>query len=93
MGDVDEDSGVQYLETNFGTNVLSSNNFYEIESGFVSAGGSKKQAISSISNSPPSSAKQNFDSSNSDVYLVTVKKITTGDSANVDISMQWREIY
>ena len=99
--DVDNDSGVQYLETGFDTNVLSSANFdfYEIESGFVAGGGNNpNQAISSIANSPPSSAKQNFiaqnfDSTNSDVYLVAVKRITAGNNANVDVSMQWREIY
>jgi len=68
-------------------------------SGFVPSG-SSQNSLSPVSTGGISTAKkniitQNFDSTNSEVYVVVVRTITTAgnQSATVAAALQWREIY
>jgi len=68
-------------------------------SGFVPSG-SSQNSLSPVSTGGISSAKkniivQNYDSSNSEVYAVVVRTITTAgnQAATVAAALQWREIY
>ena len=94
---VDNDSGVQY---NFGATSLT-NLGTAIANGMVPAsqtGGSTQQLTSAVSQLAGSTARQNliaqnFDSTDSQVYLLYVRNIDTTAATNVYAGMQWREIY
>ena len=67
--------------------------------GFVPAGASQN-SLSPVASGVLTAAKkniivQNFDSSNSEVYVVVVRTITTAgnQTASVGAALQWREIY
>jgi hypothetical protein len=70
----------------------------EIDGGFVAAAtqGSQKTGGAPAANQPSSAKKnyivQNFDSSNSEVFCIVVKNLTSS-STNVGAAIQWREIY
>jgi hypothetical protein len=67
--------------------------------GFVPAGASQN-SLSPVSSGALTAAKkniivQNFDSTDSEVYVVVVRTITTvgNQTASVGAALQWREIY
>ena len=71
----------------------------EFASGFVPSGASQN-SLSPVSSGTLSAAKkniivQNIDSSNSEIYVLVVRTITTtgNATANVAAALQWREIY
>lgn len=70
----------------------------ELDNGYVSAStqGSQKTGGSPGANLPSSAKKnyivQNFDSSNSEIYIVAVTNIGAS-STDVGVGIQWREIY
>ncbi len=92
--DIDEESGVQFT-TSF---AIPTDNIFTLETGYA-AGDSQgnKNFANSGGNLPPISAKQNyivqnFDSNNSEAYILTAKRLGTNTSS-INASMQWREIY
>ncbi len=92
----DSDSGCEYCVN---ANTYDSANGDMLLSGFVPSG-SSQNSLSPVSTGGISTAKkniitQNFDSTNSEVYVVVVRTITTAgnQSATVAAALQWREIY
>jgi len=92
--DVDTDSGVQYNVT-----ATAYTDGDEIDNGWVGAStqGSQKAGGAPSSN-PPSTAKknyivQNYDSSNSEIYVVAITNLDNAQSTEVGVGIQWREIY
>lgn len=92
---VDDDSGVEYMA---GATAFTDGD--EMDSGFVAA--SSQNSIQTQGGAPtpnmPSAAKknyivQNFDSSDSEIYIIAVTNIHATDSTTVGVAMQWREIY
>lgn len=92
---VDDDSGVEYMA---GATAFTDGD--EQLSGFVAA--SSQNLIQTQGGAPtpstPSSAKknyivQNFDSTDSEIYVLVATNIHATDSTTVGVSMQWREIY
>jgi hypothetical protein len=93
---VNTSSAVQY-----NANALSYFDGEEIDNGYITAatgaGGSGKNIPGTLSPNNPSTAKknfitQNFYSSNSEVFVITVTNLTT-DVTFVSAGVQWREIY
>jgi hypothetical protein len=93
---VNTSSAVQY-----NANALSYFDGEEIDNGYITAatgaGGSGKNIPGTLSPNNPSTAKknfitQNFYSSNSEVFVITVTNLTT-DTTFVSAGVQWREIY
>ena len=90
---VNTDSGVQYNVT-----ATAWTDGSEIDNGFVGAStqGSQKAGGAPASNIPSSAKKnyivQNFDSTDSEIYLLVVTNLGA-QSTNVGVGMQWREIY
>lgn len=89
-------SGVEYSVTQTGYNEADGD---VLIGGFIPAGASQN-SLSPVSSGLITDAKknainQNFDSNNSEVYVVVVKTITTQGQAvaTVGASLQWREIY
>jgi hypothetical protein len=87
-------SGVEYC-----VNADTINDGEVFAAGFVPAGASQN-SLSPVASGALTAAKkniivQNFDSSNSEVYVVVVRTIiTTGNqTASVGAALQWREIY
>jgi len=87
-------SGVEYC-----INADTITNGESFATGFVPAGASQN-SLSPVSSGALTAAKkniivQNFDSTNSEVYVVVVRTITTvgNQTASVDAALQWREIY
>jgi hypothetical protein len=92
----DSDSGCEYC-VNADTYVTANGDI--LLSGFVPAGASQN-ALSPVSTGGISSAKkniivQNYDSTDSEVYVVVVRTITTAAQATATVAaaLQWREIY
>jgi hypothetical protein len=92
----DSDSGVEYCVN---ANSYTSADADRLSSGYVPAG-SSQNSLTPIATGPISSAKknilvQNIASSNSEVYAVVVRTITTvgNQTASVAAALQWREIY
>ncbi len=91
--DVDEDSGVQYC-----TDMTTWTNGDELDNGFVGAStqGSQKAGGAPAANMPSTAKKnyivQNYDSSNSEIYMVVATNLGA-QSTNVGAGFQWREIY
>lgn len=91
--DVNTNSGIQY---NYDLTAYTDGE--EMDNGFVGAStqGSQKAAGSPGSNIPSSAKKnfivQNFDSTDSEIFLVWAKNIGS-QSTNVGVGLQWREIY
>jgi hypothetical protein len=88
--DVNADSGVQY---NIGGTAFTDGQ--QLATGYVSASASGKESITANAN--PSAAKknyivQNYDSTDSEIYVITVTNLGT-TTTTVGASMQWREIY
>lgn len=92
---VDDDSGVEYMA---GATAFTDGD--EQGSGFVAA--SSQNAIQAQGGAPtpnmPSSAKknyivQNYDSTDSEIYIVAATNLHATDSTTVGVTMQWREIY
>jgi hypothetical protein len=92
--DVDSDSGVQYNVT-----ATAYTDGDEIDNGWVGAStqGSQKAGGAPSSNLPSTAKKnyivQNFDSSNSEIYIVAITNLDGSQSTDVGIGIQWREIY
>ena len=93
---VDDDSGCEY---SINANSYTVANAEILLAGFVPAGASQN-ALSPVNTGGISEAKknfitQNYDSSNSEVYVVVVRTIITAgnQSASVAAALQWREIY
>jgi hypothetical protein len=93
---VNTSSAVQY-----NSGALSYFDGEEIDNGYITAatgaGGSGKNIPGTLSPNNPSTAKknfitQNFYSSNSEVFVITVTNLTT-DTTFVSAGVQWREIY
>lgn len=87
-------SGVEYC-----INADTITNGESFASGFVPAGASQN-SLSPVASGALTAAKkniivQNFDSTNSEVYVVVVRTITTAGNqvASVGAALQWREIY
>ena len=93
---IDEDnSGVQY-NTTISTVPSIGSSVYQIKAGYV-VGGDKHGPGGGIATNNPVTAKQNYivqnyDSSNSEAYLITAKNLGSNNT-NVFVSMDWREIY
>lgn len=91
--EVNTNSGVEYNQ-----DLSSYTDGEEMDSGFVGAStqGSQKAGGSPGSNLPSAAKKnfivQNFDSSDSEIFLVWAKNLGS-QSTNVGIGLQWREIY
>jgi hypothetical protein len=93
---VANNSGVEYCVNATGYTVA---DIDRLASGFVPAG-SSQNSLSPVQTGNLTNAKknvivQNYDSSNSEVYAVLVKTITTTGqaTATVGAAIQWREIY
>lgn len=90
---VDDDSGIEY---NIDATAVTDGD--ELDNGWVSASTQGSQLVggSPASNLPSTAKKnyivQNYDSSNSEIYVVSVTNIGSS-STNVGVGMQWREIY
>jgi hypothetical protein len=91
-----DDSGCEYC-VNADTYVTANADI--LLSGFVPAGASQN-SLSPVNTGGISEAKkniitQNYDSSNSEVYAVIVRTITTAAQATATVAaaLQWREIY
>ena len=91
-----DDSGCEYC-VNADTYVSANGDL--LLSGFVPSG-SSQNSLSPVNTGGISEAKkniitQNYDSSNSEVYVVVVRTITTAGNqvATVAAALQWREIY
>ena len=87
-------SGVEYC-----INADTITNGESFAAGFVPAGASQN-SLSPVSSGALTAAKkniivQNFDSTNSEIYVVVVRTIATvgNQTASVGTSLQWREIY
>jgi len=87
-------SGVEYC-----INADTITNGESFATGFVPAGASQN-SLSPVASGSLTAAKkniivQNFDSTNSEVYVVVVRTITTAGNqvASVGAALQWREIY
>jgi hypothetical protein len=92
---VDDDSGVEYMA---GATAYTDGD--EFNSGFIAA--SSQNQIQAQGGAPtpsmPSTAKknyivQNYDSTDSEIYIVAVTNIHATDSTAVGAAIQWREIY
>jgi hypothetical protein len=93
---VDSDSGVEYSVTQTGYTEADGD---MLSAGFIPAGASQN-SLSPVSSGEITTAKknaisQNFDSNNSEVYVISVKTISTSGAAvaTVGAALQWREIY
>ena len=87
-------SGVEYC-----VNADTITNGESFAAGFVPAGASQN-SLAPVSSGALTAAKkniivQNFDSTNSEIYVVVVRTITTtgNQTASVGAALQWREIY
>jgi hypothetical protein len=91
--DVDDDSGVQY-----NTDCTAFSNGDELDNGWVGAStqGSQKAGGSPAANLPSAAKKnyivQNFDSTDSEIYLVVATNLGS-QNTNVGVGFQWREVY
>jgi hypothetical protein len=94
--DVNTNSGIEYNK-----DLTAFTDGEEIDGGFIAAsttGGSvnNKSGGAPAANQPSTAKKnyivQNFDSSNSEVFCIVVKNLTSS-STNVGAAIQWREIY
>jgi hypothetical protein len=92
---VDDDSGVEYMA---GATAFTDGD--ELLSGFVAASSQNSvqaQGGAPTPSMPPSAKKnyivQNFDSTDSEIYVVAATNIHATDSTTVGVTMQWREIY
>ncbi len=91
--DVDDDSGVQYC-----VDMTTWTDGDELDNGWVGAStqGSQKAGGAPASNLPSEAKKnyivQNYDSTDSEIYLVVATNIGA-QSTNVGAGLQWREIY
>lgn len=92
---VDADSGVEYMAT-----ATAFTDGDEFNSGFVAA--SSQNVVQAQAGAPtpsmPSNAKknyivQNYDSSDSEIYVVAVTNIHGSDPTTVGVAIQWREVY
>jgi len=92
----DSGSGIQYCVNATGYVTTGSSALF---GGFSSAGTSQNSRSEVGSGGLTASKKnfisQNFDSSDSEIYAVVVRTVTTGsnDTASVSCSLQWREVY
>jgi hypothetical protein len=92
--DVDSDSGVQYNVT-----ATAYTNGDEIDIGWVAAStqGSQRSGGSPTADLPSYAKKnyivQNYDSSNSEIYIVAITNLDASKSTDVGVGIQWREIY
>jgi hypothetical protein len=93
---VNANSGVEYNVTAIGYS-----DGDQLDGGFVTAAAGQGQSGKNIAGAPtpniPSSAKknfivQNFDSSNSEIFVVAARGIGTA-SSNTAVNIQWREIF
>lgn len=89
-------SGVEYCVN---ATSISAANIEPLTGGYISAG-SSQNSLSSVSSGSLTSAKknvihQNIDSTDSEVYVLSIKTISTGNNvqANATCVIQWREIY
>jgi hypothetical protein len=91
--DIDDDSGVQY-----NVDATTWTDGDELDNGWVGAStqGSQKAGGAPASNLPSEAKKnyivQNYDSTDSEIYLVVATNIGA-QSTNVGAGLQWREIY
>lgn len=92
----DVDSGVEYCVNATG---FTSANFDRFAAGYVPSG-SSQNSLSPVATGPLTAAKkniisQNFDSTNSEIFLVVVSTIFSGNQLTADVAcaIQWREIY
>ena len=92
----DDDSGCEYC---INANSYTSANADRLASGFVPSG-SSQNSLSPVNTGTITAAKkniivQNYDSTESEVYAVIVRTITTAGNqqASVAAALQWREIY
>lgn len=91
-----DDSGVEYC---INANSYTVANADRLSAGFLPAGASQN-SLSPVATGDITGAKknilvQNYDSSNSEVYAIIVRTITTigNQSTSVAAAIQWREIY
>ena len=92
---VDDDSGVEYMAA-----AVSYTGGDEYNSGFIAASSQnlvQAQGGAPTPSMPPSAKKnyivQNFDSTDSEIYVVAVTNMHATDSTTVGVAMQWREVY
>jgi hypothetical protein len=95
--DVDASSGCQYCINATAYNVGNAESLF---GGFVASSGNVQNSRAEIGAGGLSASRknfiaQNFDSTNSEVYAVIVRTLSTGinDVASVACSLQWREVY
>lgn len=95
----DDSSGVEYCVNATGIYIPSTTNIDKLASGYAAAG-SSQNSLSTINTGSLTASKrnfisQNFDSSNSEIYVLLARTVTSAGNvtANVAVSFQWREIY
>lgn len=92
--DADTDSGVEYNSA-----ATSFTGGDEIDNGWVAASnqGNNRAAGTPSSNIPSSAKKnyivQNYDSTDSEIFVVVVTNLDATTPTNVGVGIQWREIY
>jgi hypothetical protein len=93
--DVDTDSGVQYC-----ANAEAITGSLDVFAAGIVTAGASPNSLSPVASGGLTSAKkniivQNLDSTDSEVFIIAVKTISTASNAtaNVAATVQWREIY
>lgn len=90
----DPESAVEYC-----VNAITYQNGSVLNAGFVPAGSSQNSlslgTFGDISQSKKSAIMQNYDSTDSQIYIVSAQTVDTGNNviANVSAAVQWRETY
>ena len=90
----DPESAVEYC-----VNAITYQNGSVLNAGFIPAGSSQNSlspgSFGEISQSKKSAIMQNYDSTDSQIYVVSAQTVATGNNviANVSAAVQWRETY
>lgn len=91
---VDPESAVEYC-----VNAITYQNGSVLNAGFIPAGSSQNAlspgTFGNISQSKKSVIMQNYDSTDSQIYVISAQTVETGNNviANVSAAIQWRETY
>lgn len=90
----DPESAVEYC-----VNAITYQNGSILNAGFIPAGSSQNSlsigSFGDISQSKKSAIMQNYDSTDSQIYIISAQTVATGNNVTADVSaaMQWRETY
>ena len=90
----DPESAIEYC-----VNAITYQNSSVLNAGFIPAGSSQNSlslgTFGDISQSKKSAIMQNYDSTDSQIYIISAQTVATGNNviANVSAAVQWRETY